>query len=576
MNYGYCTNLPDACENAKNKEPLPISGHDSVCPKCTSRLMPIKGRSTIGGSERSDLIKVVGVVALVALLGFGIWKFLNDTEPDGTGSGKNESPSAAATDRPDGSTDNRPQESTGNSTVILRLTGSNTIGEKLAPRLVMAWLESIGGSEIVLKNRCGDGTLLLPERDDQRRIAKRCGDDNYHPERIVEAVLEDQRIIVDIRAHGTNSALKDLVKSEDPADIGMFSRAINPTEADLLKSLGDMTSPDSEHVIALDGIAVIVNRSRSSDPVSISIQELRKIFTGETKTWPGSAAPIEAHARDKSSGTHDSFKSFVLKSGSIVVPEDNFHESSGELVDKVAASENAIGFVGLGHVTDDVRVVPVSASAQTAALAPSEFTVKKEDYALGRRLHFYTAAKPSNDHVRKFVAFTKSNAGQAVVKASGFIDLIPLISPEPTGTDAACALSTQWSGGSDDYCESTLGKRLTSVSFRFKPNSDRLDNRALEDRRRLRELLERDSAKPGRIKLIGFADSEGDYDKNVELSRRRAFEVKRALTEFGELSRLGISDSDISVQGFGEELPVGNNDSDTGRQQNRRVEVWVY
>ena len=553
MNYGYCTNLPDACENAKNREPLPIAGQDSVCPKCASRLMPIKGKSKVSnGSERNDLVKVVVAVALVALLGFGAWTYLRDREK----------PAANAK----GPAINSP--SPDDSSVILRLAGSNTIGEKLAPRLVMAWLESSGASDIVLEHRCRNGTLVVSKRDDHKEIAKLCGDAEYNPEKLVKAVLDGNRVAVDIRSHGSSSAYEALAAIERPADIGMSSRAIKPAEVESLKSLGDMTGQASEHVIGLDGIAVITHRNRSLD--AISIQELRRLFTGEIEYWQGSTGSgqrVEVYARDDNSGTYDTFKSLVLSEGGKLVSSARRYEDSGALAAAVAADENAIGFVGLAYLTNGVRAIPVAASAKAAALAPTEFTIKKEDYALSRRLYFYTATRPSNDHVMSFVDFTTSHRGQKIVDESGFVDLIPFV-PPPEEEDIPCVLSDEWSGGSDEYCALIAGKRKSSVSFRFRPDSDQLDNRALGDLRRLLILLEDESQGSSRIALVGFADSDGLYEENIELSRKRSAQVKRMLES------LGISNA--SVHGFGEEISVGDNDSAAGKQKNRRVEVWLY
>jgi phosphate transport system substrate-binding protein len=67
--------------------------------------------------------------------------------------------------------------------------------------------------------------------------------------------------------------------------------------------------------------------------------------------------------------------------------------------------------------------------------------------------------------------------------------------------------------------------------------------------------------------LIGFADAKGSHSRNCKLSEDRANIVKREL----ELEDLSIS----QVVGLCEEAPVASNDTDEGREKNRRVEVWV-
>lgn len=572
MKYGQCTNLPDACEKAKKKELLPISGQDSTCPECGSRLMAVNGGKGGGDIVSKDLIRITVGVALSALLLFGGWKFIGWLE-DGDGRAVASGGNADAKGTADNAAQTAGKDEDGN-TVILRLSGSNTIGEKLAPRLAMAWIESIGGSEITLKHRCRNGRLILHGKDNQKALAKRCGDAEYNPENVVQAILNGERVAIDVRAHGSSSAFEALASAENSTDIGMSSRKIKPEEALSLKNLGDMESLRSEHVIGLDGIAVIAHRNRPLD--AISIQDLRRIFTGEIEYWPGSGTPgqrIQVHARDDISGTYDTFKSIVLGRGDKLVPSARRYEDSGALAAAVAADENAIGFVGLAYVTGGVRAIPVSASNDAAALSPTEFTVKKEDYALSRRLYFYTAERPSNRLAVDFVDFASSSRGQAIVDESGFVDLKPLIrkfdpSSEISWERPSCVLSEEWPGARNDYCDLIEGKREMSVSFRFLPGSDDLDNRARKDLLRVLEDLENQPDGDFRIALIGFADSDGAYRSNIDLSKRRSQRVVRALES------LGITD--ITVHAFGEEISVGNNGSDVGKEKNRRVEVWLY
>lgn len=79
-------------------------------------------------------------------------------------------------------------------------------------------------------------------------------------------------------------------------------------------------------------------------------------------------------------------------------------------------------------------------------------------------------------------------------------------------------------------------------------------------------------ARPGavtRMAVDGHTDSVGEETDNLELSRRRAQAV------VGELARLGIAQDLLLPRGFGETKPVSDNDTDQGRQANRRVEFIV-
>ncbi len=71
------------------------------------------------------------------------------------------------------------------------------------------------------------------------------------------------------------------------------------------------------------------------------------------------------------------------------------------------------------------------------------------------------------------------------------------------------------------------------------------------------------------IQIEGHTDSIGSESFNLELSRNRAASVRDALQ-----SR-GISSTRMHTQGFGKSRPVAGNDTHSGRQQNRRVEIII-
>lgn len=72
-----------------------------------------------------------------------------------------------------------------------------------------------------------------------------------------------------------------------------------------------------------------------------------------------------------------------------------------------------------------------------------------------------------------------------------------------------------------------------------------------------------------KLTVEGFTDSVGSEDYNLELSKKRAESIRRALVE------QGVERNRINTEGLGESYPVASNDTDAGRQQNRRVEVIV-
>ena len=72
-----------------------------------------------------------------------------------------------------------------------------------------------------------------------------------------------------------------------------------------------------------------------------------------------------------------------------------------------------------------------------------------------------------------------------------------------------------------------------------------------------------------RIRVDGYTDSTGTPEYNRDLSQRRADTVR------GYLLKQGIQADAVISEGFGQDNPVATNATQSGRQQNRRVELVV-
>ena len=71
------------------------------------------------------------------------------------------------------------------------------------------------------------------------------------------------------------------------------------------------------------------------------------------------------------------------------------------------------------------------------------------------------------------------------------------------------------------------------------------------------------------VRVEGHTDSKGSNEYNMDLSNRRALAVKNLVAQ------RGIADSRLDVVGYGETMPVATNDTEAGRQKNRRVEIKI-
>ena len=410
--------------------------------------------------------------------------------------------------------------------IMLRMCGSNTMGAELAPALVEAFLSSKGTSALTRRiNPVADLTTVV-------------------------GMLGGARIGVEIRARGSATAFAGL--ADDSCDVGMASRAINDAEATALLEKGrDLRSPGAEHVLAMDGIAIIVH---PNNPVhALDRAALQGIYTGKIQDWAalgGAPGPIHVFARDDKSGTFDTFRSLVLGKEQLAESAKRFSENAA-LADAVAGEPASIGFVGLPYVRS-ARALAVGESG-AAPMLPTRFTVSTESYMLSRRLYLYTLPKPRTAWATDFVSFALSRHAQEVVNHSQFIDLG--LSTQEVKCSALC---------SPRYAAAVAKAERVSMDFRFRTGSSEPDSRAGRDIERLVSLLgDRPNAK---VLLLGFSDSVGHSAANIKLSLDRAKTIERELAPRGVYAAL--------VTGFGAEMPVASNESDSGRQRNRRVEVW--
>jgi len=112
---------------------------------------------------------------------------------------------------------------------------------------------------------------------------------------------------------------------------------------------------------------------------------------------------------------------------------------------------------------------------------------------------------------------------------------------------------------------------LLSVTFKgdvtFDTNSTELRTESYFEVNRIADILNKypDTF----IRVEGHTDSKGFSGYNMNLSKQRSNTVKTVLVQ------RGVDDSRIEVVGFGATLPVATNDTEAGRQKNRRVEIKI-
>ncbi|MFT3913697.1 MAG: OmpA family protein [Anaeromyxobacteraceae bacterium] len=111
------------------------------------------------------------------------------------------------------------------------------------------------------------------------------------------------------------------------------------------------------------------------------------------------------------------------------------------------------------------------------------------------------------------------------------------------------------------------GRIALEEKIQFEPRSARISERSFALLDQVVTILEENPTID--IVIEGHTDSQGAPGKNRLLSSNRADAVKRYLV------RRGIAGTRIDTRGYGESRPIASNDYESGREQNRRVEIRV-
>ena len=218
---------------------------------------------------------------------------------------------------------------------------------------------------------------------------------------------EDARL--EVGGNGSSQGVNDTLSGA--ADIGMISRDLTQNEID--QGLVG-------YEIGKDAVAIIVDKDAGIS--SLSIEQLHQNNNGEDTNWSqvgGNDLEINPIVREAGSGTRDCFDSIVdLKD----VDMTGFASANanGTMVTTVEGTTGAIGYIGLGYISDidtdvvcEVSVDGVLASAETAL---------DGTYKLVRGLFLITLGEATGD-AKAVIDYVLSDEGQQYVVNAGYIAL---------------------------------------------------------------------------------------------------------------------------------------------------------
>ncbi|MFQ1701417.1 phosphate ABC transporter substrate-binding/OmpA family protein [Loktanella agnita] len=359
--------------------------------------------------------------------------------------------------------------------------------------------------------------------------------------------------------------------------VGLSSRRITNEETRMLAAAGagNMVDPDQEHIVAIDGLVLVVNPSNPVD--ALSIQDVADIYTGRITNWSqlgGSNMPIEV-VTQQDSGTNAVFEVGIFGDSAAPITSNSV-STSDNIAASIYVNDNpgAIAYVGFAFKRGQKPLTLISECG--IGTTPDAFSIKTEEYSLFRRLYMYTSANNTDPLVEDLVDYATSSAAGNVILRSGFIGLdVEKVAQGANGPRAQRIRNSGQSNLENRIVDSMLGNMATmdrlSPTFRFATGSVQLDPRGERDLERLVDYLQ--TVPNGtEITFVGFADSVGAFSSNLALSEGRADRIRSAL-----LNRGGSALSNVTIRstGYSEIAPAACNTSEQGRRINRRVETWV-
>lgn len=228
----------------------------------------------------------------------------------------------------------------------------------------------------------------------------------------------------DIQISGGGSGVGVQQIGEKTVDIGMSSRELSATEKTRYPAL-------VRTVVAKDGIAIIVNPANGIKV--ISADNVTSIYTGKITKWsqvfggnlPNNNNQIVVVGRDSASGTREFFDKApegILK-GEAPTRTMLEKNSNGAIAQTIAQTPGAIGYVSIGFITPEVKVLPIWYNNPNDAITPTRENVLSKKYPIIRELFIFTNGQPTG-LAKDYIDFILSPDGQKIVESEGYVSLI--------------------------------------------------------------------------------------------------------------------------------------------------------
>jgi phosphate transport system substrate-binding protein len=255
----------------------------------------------------------------------------------------------------------------------LRVTGSNTFGEKLGPKLVRSF-------------------------------------ERAHPD-----------ISVSLKRPGSGPGLAALIAGE--TDLAPTSRPANASELRAAKKAGVKLSP---HNIGSYGVVVIVNES---NPVkNLKPAQVRALFNGQIGNWSkvrGADQPVNLYILDTSTGARSGFQDLALRGDAYAASAKALPDYAA-IISAVAADPAGLGYADMGKLPRGVRSLLINGEPANAV------AIYEQVYPYANSLYLYTLERKATPAANKFIRYALSRNGQRIIQKAGFV---PRLTAPPSASD---------------------------------------------------------------------------------------------------------------------------------------------
>ena len=211
---------------------------------------------------------------------------------------------------------------------------------------------------------------------------------------------------INVQGGGSSQGIETAISGA--ADIGASSRELKDEE----KKAGL-----KETTIALDAIAIVVHPSNRLG--ELKMEDVRNIYLGNIANWKelgGADAPISIVCREEGSGTRGAFEEIVMNKQDIFA-KSLIQSPTGAVRTPVAGDKNAIGFISLAAVNQDVKALKID------GVLPAVDNVKNGSYKISRPFIYLTRTASDNKIADSFIEFVLSDEGQNILGNEGAISI---------------------------------------------------------------------------------------------------------------------------------------------------------